>query len=80
MIHICLIRAHRGQRRRQRRIGRVEILFGSGILLHQRFQPVDILMRLQQRSLRHGQIGLRLQQCDLFLRELHVRFGLLHIA
>ena len=48
----------------------VQILLGGGVLLHQRLQALVILLRLHQVGLRGGQVGLRLQQRNLALREI----------
>ena len=63
----------------QRGGGGVQVLLGSGIGLDQRRETFDVLLRLHQVGLRGGQVGLRLQQRDLFAGEIQVGFALVEV-
>ena len=80
LLHVRLVGAHAGLGGAQRGHRGVQILLGGGVLLHQRLQAFVILLRLDQVGLRGGQVGLRLPQRNLALREIEVGFGLLQGA
>ena len=80
LLHIRLVGANAGLGGTQRGHRGVQILLGGGVLFHQRLQAFVILLGLYQVGLRGGEVGLRLAQRNLALREIEIGFGLLQRA
>jgi len=64
----------------QRRCGGIEFLLSCRLFLYQGKQTIVILLGFHKVCLRGGQVGLGLQESDLFLSKFPVRLALGHIA
>src|SRR6185436_11244927 len=76
LIHIGLIGANGCLGGIEHGLRRFQILFGGGILLHQRRQSFDVLLGLEQVGLRHREARFGMQHGDLLLREFKIGFAL----
>ncbi len=77
LLHVGLVGANAGFGGAQCGHRGVKILLRGGILFHQRFQTLIILLGLHEVRLRGRQIGLRLAQRNLALRKTEIGLSLL---